>query len=136
MSSSKKGTSIPMPNVQDMLGQQNAYNRLNQFTPNGNLQYGKIGEDGQFQADTSAFPYAVKQEQSPHQAQMQQLAQVVSQALGKQIGAQAMQPLQPLRAGNERPIEGAPLTGRSGLLQMMQTQMPTGGAARSMMPRR
>ena len=136
MSSGKKGTSIPMPNITEMLGQQNAYNRLNQYTPNGNLQYGKVGEDGQFQADSGQFPYAVQQTQTPHQQGMQNNRETAMMALAQQIGAQAMAGIQPLRTGNERPIEGAPLTGRSGLLQMMQTQLPTGGAARSMMPRR
>ena len=135
MSSGKKGgSSIPMPDVGMMLGQQNAYNRLNQFGPNGNLVYGKVGEDGSFQRDTGAFPYAVQQEQSPHQSAFQKLAETAAMGLAKQIGAQAMTNLQPLRAGNERPIEGAPLTG--GLIGQLGGLAGTGGLARSLMPRR
>lgn len=136
MSSGKKGgsTSIPMPDVGAMLGQQNSYNRLNQYGPNGNLLYGKVGEDGQFQADSQMFPYAVQQQQSPHQDAMRKLGEIASMSLAKQIGAQAMTNLQPLRAGNERAIEGSPLTG--GLIGQLGGMAGTGGLARSLMPRR
>ena len=136
-SGGKKGSKVSMPSIDEMLNKQAGLNRLNQFTPGGNLVYGRVGEDGSFVADREAYPHAVRQEETPHARDMRELAQIAAMALARQVGAQATTNLQPLRAGNERPIEGEPLMGRFGLGQGLIGALPSGGGrARAMMRRR
>ena len=55
------------PNVNNTIRQQEQFNRLFQFTPNGNIEYGTIGDDGQFVAREGA--QAIRQTESPFQEQ-------------------------------------------------------------------
>jgi|DEB0MinimDraft_3_1074331.scaffolds.fasta_scaffold00185_17 hypothetical protein len=66
----KSGDSGPQINPQSLINQQAQQNRITQFGPQGNLIFGSIGSDGQFQPRTGGAAAAL--EESPFQERYRQ----------------------------------------------------------------
>lgn len=83
-----KNDSPNYPDPADLVAAQAAANRINQFTPQGNLVFGTVDAQGRF-VPGKAGGAAYQIQQTPFQRSMQTLQENVAQTLATQLGTQA-----------------------------------------------
>ena len=69
------------PNPADTVRMQAEANQISQYTPYGNLEYGKVGEDGKFAVDTSGNRTALQTSETDFQKQQRLAKEGIAQSL-------------------------------------------------------
>ncbi len=85
----------PVPDPAKLIEAQAAANRISQFTPQGNLLYGTVGDDGQFVFDPGASRHATRVVETPYQQDFR----ARQEAIGRTLAGQALDRARGLRFG-------------------------------------
>ena len=85
----------PVPDPAKLIAAQAEANRISQFTPQGNLLYGRVGDDGQFAFDPAASRHATMVSETP----FQQDFRARQEAIGRTLADRALHQAQALEAG-------------------------------------
>ena len=85
----------PVPDPAKLVAAQAEANRISQFTPQGNLLYGRVTDDGQFAFDPGASRHATMVTESPYQQDFR----ARQEAIGRTLAEQALDRARGLRSG-------------------------------------
>ena len=85
----------PVPDPSKLIEAQAEANRISQFTPQGNLLYGTVGDDGQFVFDPGASRHATQVVETP----FQQDFRARQEAIGRVLAGQALDRARGLQFG-------------------------------------
>ena len=85
----------PIPDPAKLVAAQAEANRISQFTPQGNLLYGRVGDDGQFAFDPAASRHATMVTETPFQSDFR----ARQEAIGRKLADQATEQAEALGAG-------------------------------------
>ena len=79
----------PAPDPEKLIAAQAEANRISQFTPQGNLVYGRVTDDGQFAFDPAASRHATKVTETPFQQDFRARQEAIGQTLADRALHQA-----------------------------------------------
>ena len=71
----------PVPDPAALVAAQARANRISQFTPQGNLLYGRVSDDGNFAFDPSSSTHATMVSESPFQQELRTLQEAIGRVL-------------------------------------------------------
>lgn len=108
----------PQPNPADLVKAQAEENRISQFTPQGNLLFGRVSPEGEFILDPAKSQAAAQVEETPFQEEARGIGEDISLDLARILG------------GNIDTLNPIDVSGLPGLVTGLETSgLPTLGSA-------